>query len=196
MNDDYRKTGHFRQELPADLMRIEDHLASLRPRQDRLDRERLLFLAGRASAAVPQPAWRCGLNLEHRAWPAAFAAMTAIAAMLFGLLVSRPAVVEQPGAHSNVADAFGPALRRPGEPERQGVLLASDAYRVDIEHLLAQRDYPEDDPSMPSPSLPDGHRDRPTLTPRDWRRLIDAPAAVAPGTNESSCLCPHQGAHS
>ena len=39
-----------KRELPAELKAIEAELAALIPRTDELDRERLIFLAGQASA--------------------------------------------------------------------------------------------------------------------------------------------------
>ncbi len=80
------------QELSPSLKAIEAELASLTPRTDRLDRERLIFLAGRQSAAAGEvsPAKRRG----GWGWPAAFAAMTAVAAGLLVMLWSRP---EAPG---------------------------------------------------------------------------------------------------
>jgi hypothetical protein len=71
------------EELPPELKAMEAELSALRPRDDRLDRERLVFLAGQASTA-DRPA------MGRWAWPAAFAAMTAVAAGLLVALVLRP----------------------------------------------------------------------------------------------------------
>ena len=83
--------------LSDELQHFAAELARLRPREDRLDRERLAFLAGQASVApAPSKSLKTlGLPLESRAWPAAFAAMTAIAATLLCMLLTRP---EVPGA--------------------------------------------------------------------------------------------------
>jgi len=67
--------------LPADLLALEAELAALRPSGAPLDRDRLLFEAGRASAA---PARR------RFVWPAATAAMTAAAACLAVMLFYQP----------------------------------------------------------------------------------------------------------
>src|SRR5215213_6931081 len=70
--------------MPQELIAFEAQISALRPREDRLDRERLMFLAGQASAAGSR---------EHRSarrpwvWPAAFGAMTAAAAMLMVLMI-------------------------------------------------------------------------------------------------------------
>lgn len=70
--------------IPADLQSLELQLAALRPRTDRLDRDRLMFLAGQASAASPARTW-----LGYRRTSIALAAMTAVAATLLVLLVVR-----------------------------------------------------------------------------------------------------------
>jgi hypothetical protein len=70
---------------PEDLKALEAALAALVPRGDRLQRDRLMFLAGRAAASRP------GAAVSRRwAWPAAFSAMTAVAASLLVMLVTRP----------------------------------------------------------------------------------------------------------
>ncbi|NQT14713.1 MAG: hypothetical protein HQ582_18295 [Planctomycetes bacterium] len=78
------------EELPPELKAVEAELADLCPREDRLDRERLAFLAGQASVAgrTGRTAW---------AWPASLAGMTAVAATLLVILLVRPgpAVVER-----------------------------------------------------------------------------------------------------
>lgn len=79
------------EDLPPELKSLEAELASLNPRADRLDRDRLIFLAGQQS--VVAGAGRTGtvpISLRDNrdsprvrwAWPAAFAAMTAVAAAL------------------------------------------------------------------------------------------------------------------
>jgi len=66
--------------LPAELRQFESQLQLLAPLPGRLDRDQLLFLAGRASVHR-SPAWT---------WPTAFAASTAVAASLLFLLVTQP----------------------------------------------------------------------------------------------------------
>ena len=77
-----------KRELPAELKAIEAELASLVPRADELDRERLIFLAGQASArkATASPGGRASETI----WPIATAAMTAVAVSLLVVLVRRP----------------------------------------------------------------------------------------------------------
>ena len=70
---------------PEDLKALEAALAALVPRSDRLDRDRLMFLAGQATGSQPRAAVS-----RPWAWPAAFSAMTALAASLLLMLVTRP----------------------------------------------------------------------------------------------------------
>ncbi len=105
-----------REEHPKDdgseLSELETALAALVPRAERLNRDRLMFLAGQASAeskigigtggAGVSPATAAGTAAPHCpvgrpwrraawAWPTAFAAMTGIAASLLLALAIRPA---------------------------------------------------------------------------------------------------------
>lgn len=120
---------------PQDLKPFEAALASLVPRADRLDQQRLIFLAGRQSALKdhPRPATRSGVGL----WPAAFAAMTAAAGALLVMLLCRgePSVViryiKVPAAQTDLANpAPSPNDRQrnvslpPAEPAPQGPAAA------------------------------------------------------------------------
>jgi hypothetical protein len=92
--------GGERSEFRIPNSEFEQSLSSLAPRAARLDRDRLMFLAGQATrqasggrqppddldrrvARADSPASRWG-------WPAAFSAMTALAASLLIMLVNRP----------------------------------------------------------------------------------------------------------
>ena len=99
------------EDLSPDLKAIEAELASLTPRTGLLDRERLIFLAGQQSVAADDagPANRRG----GWGWPAAFAAMTAVAAMLLVMLLSRP---EAPGNVPFVEVPPGQAVDDPDAP--------------------------------------------------------------------------------
>jgi len=92
--------GELPAELPAELKAFEARLAALTPRPDRLDREALLFEAGRASAEV---------GSRHRwAWPSAFGAMATVAAVLLAV------VLLQPDPQPVVEYVY---VERPAEPE-------------------------------------------------------------------------------
>jgi hypothetical protein len=71
------------EKLPEELKAFEAALASLTPSADRLSRDRLMYMAGQAALASPKTHWH---------WPAAFSAMTALAATLAVLLISQPAI--------------------------------------------------------------------------------------------------------
>jgi hypothetical protein len=77
-----------KEQLP-ELTAFEAALAALTPRVEGFDRERLIFQSGRASvlprASGSSRRWACW------GWPAAFAAMTAVAASLAVMLWSRAA---------------------------------------------------------------------------------------------------------
>lgn len=71
----------------ADLTPFEAALASLAPRVEGFDRQRLMYLAGRESALREL---RGGRRVGRWAWPAAFATMTAVAASLLVMVCIRP----------------------------------------------------------------------------------------------------------
>jgi hypothetical protein len=74
-----------------DLSALEAALASLVPRADWLDRDRLMYLAGQASVAhTPAAGHPAAVSPRRWGWPAAFAAMTAVAASLLVALVMQP----------------------------------------------------------------------------------------------------------
>ncbi|HEX2475148.1 MAG TPA: hypothetical protein VHK01_10395 [Lacipirellulaceae bacterium] len=185
-------------ELPAELKALEARLAALAPRDDRLDRERLMFLAGRASVEGPieadNPSPR--VWLKTNAWPAAFTGMTAIAASLLVALVARP-VVSEPTFVQVASDANVGSLNRPFV-ERDlsltgSVLSPSDARRGDIETLVASAPLVA---SVDAPNSPRNEQDSATLTPAAWRQLIEAADVPRPDSNDSSEIRMPQGATS
>ena len=104
----WRMSG--KEERPEELKGLEAALADLVPRVEGFDRERLIFEAGRASAMaemgrLPSPPTPLpkgegrerapsllpkGEGRRGWAWPAAFSAMTALAATFLVMLISRP----------------------------------------------------------------------------------------------------------
>lgn len=78
----------------SDLAPFEATLSSLAPRAARLDRDRLMFSAGQAalqaSGGRQPPDVTANLPVSRWGWPAAFSAMTALAASLLVMLVNRP----------------------------------------------------------------------------------------------------------
>jgi hypothetical protein len=95
--------------LPPELKAVEAELAGLRPRTDRLQRDRLLYLAGQASFAGASSR-RSALLRVHWAWPATAAVMSAVAATLLVMLLSRPGpqiverFVERPAARPDAQE--------------------------------------------------------------------------------------------
>jgi hypothetical protein len=88
----------------CELSELEAELAALTPRAEKLNRDRLMFLAGQASVESRSSQTAVGriANLPHSrqvgklphvpwVWPAAFASMTCVAAILLAALVIRPA---------------------------------------------------------------------------------------------------------
>ena len=107
------------QEDVHDLSELEAALAALVPRAERLNRDRLMFLAGQASveskngqpgspaSATARPRRRAGW-----AWPAAFATMTGVAASLLVALAIRPA----PQVTERIVERIVTAPAAPQEP--------------------------------------------------------------------------------
>lgn len=136
---------------PCDVTAFEAALASLAPQVGQFDRDRLLFLAGRASAtrdAGTGTARRTGWR-----WPAATAAMTAVAACLLVMLCTRPGT-QSPVAQTAAAseepiclDLREQMLRQQVEfyePAQLSAALAAVAqgplpYHELIERLLADQ---------------------------------------------------------
>jgi len=134
---------------PSDLTAFEAALAALAPRANRLDRERLMFLAGQASVApadramgpvaqppsavqeLPGDSAQPGVAVPRRwAWPTAFAAMTAVAASLLIMLLTQPSseVVERPAQRRAAAPQNALAgAAQPGEGEPRAAAQDSPA---------------------------------------------------------------------
>ena len=74
--------------LPEDLIDIERALKSLSPRSSRLDRDRLMYLAGQAAAPCQRPAF--GSRGGHPVWPAIALTMTVAASLLGMTLLWQP----------------------------------------------------------------------------------------------------------
>ena len=110
--------GGERSEFQIPNSEFEQSLSSLAPRAARLDRDRLMFLAGQASGGRQPPVVMASSPASRWSWPAAFSAMTALAASLLVMLLNRPEpqVIER---IVRVPAAASPAIRRPAELDRQ-----------------------------------------------------------------------------
>jgi hypothetical protein len=106
MSAEKRKEDLGREDTEG-LKAFEAALAALAPRADRIDRDRLMFLAGQQSRPQSRvgQAQRSPTNYSTAwKWPAAFSAMTTVAAALAILLAIRPAAPQAAGGGStNIA---------------------------------------------------------------------------------------------
>jgi hypothetical protein len=199
MNErDDRALDRLSFELPADLKALEARFAALVPRDDRLNRERLMFLAGRASVEGPIAiASRMPRKwLVRNAWPAAFACMSAVAAMLLVSLINRPIVYRPHGTQIAAAERPVPVLRPSIERILHSdgdVLSVGDARHRDIEtrvsgesHLVA----------FDAANSPLNEQEPTALRPNAWRQIIDASEGMRPNSNDSSDMRALKGARS
>jgi hypothetical protein len=111
----------------GDLKEIEAALASLVPRADRLDRDRLMFLAGQAS--VVRRGQDRVVRVARWAWPSAFAATSAVAAGLLVALLMR----WQPGVDDRIAHVAAPVqvpAERAAAPESPQYPVLRTEYPV------------------------------------------------------------------
>jgi hypothetical protein len=182
-------------DMPAELKALEARLAALSPRDDRLDRERLMFFAGRASV---EGLFEAGDRMPHvllknKAWPAAFAGMTAIAASLLVALATRP-VVSQPAVVLVASDVHVASLNRPFVEQdlslNGDVLSPGDARRGDIETRVSSAPL-----VVAVDALNPSHigEDRAALTPRAWRQFSEDAETMRPKSNDASDIRIFQG---
>jgi hypothetical protein len=166
-----------------ELQAIEAEWSRLRPRADRIDRDRLMFLAGQASVAGRVDQLRPA-RLATWFWPTSCAGMTTVAAVLFAILVLRPesriaerAVNQaQPSATRDwnarpeaAGDAeFGVARASDGTVAR-GTWTAGMALRLGSD-LLALAPVPELSATAPAD---DSTGEQPILSRRSLRALLD-----------------------
>jgi hypothetical protein len=171
-----------------ELKSFEARLANLAPREDRLDREKLMFLMGQASERTgSEPSRSPSLKGRGnvRAWQAAFGGMSAIAATLMCMLVMRP--VENGLARSGDAAARHVELSPPkaelNGPSDDGmrVLVVRDAYSGDIEGRLLRLST-----TSGATDIPAEQSKRPALTPAGWRRVFDSNTSEASGAGSSA----------
>lgn len=186
-------------ELPDDLKSLEAGLNVLAPREDRLNRDRLVFLAGQASA-VPtnqRPIALLGVSLDAQVWPRAFAAISVVAATLLVMLLMRPSSTGNllPTAFNEVARGDRPPESRTeligkSRETRPGMLSAGDVRGVDVERWLTTRH----DDYVGAPAIDD--RGGPTLTPAGWRREFDDAKSPGVPMDKSSHLLIDRGVKS
>jgi hypothetical protein len=79
-------------ERSPQLQAFEAQLAALAPRDDRLDRDRLMYMAGQASVAEAREPRH---ERQRWAWPASLGAFAGAAAASLAIFVARPAPIAQ-----------------------------------------------------------------------------------------------------
>lgn len=185
------------EDLPPELKAIEAELASLTPRTDRLDRERLIFLAGQQSVA----AGHIGATTRVRrwGWPAAFSAMTAVAAsLLVALLLQGEPQVEVrivkvpvepadnaqvvPGPKVPTAPAVGP---RVGPPLENPELLPEPVAGSGLFALVGL-----DWAQLYDRGRPGSETSYPSLRDRVLREGVDSWPAPSPGVDVKPTSAP------
>lgn len=172
-----REEAEFGLPTDASLERFAAELAALSPRA-RLDRDRLMYRAGQASAAMPT----YGRDARRWAWPAAFGSMTAVAASLLLLLALRPS----PRVVERIVRVPMPAP----QPQRADVhpsATLADAVPINVKHPVAPKGLPLDPPvyldlrdrvlamgldSFSPPGAPSD--DRPDSRPANYRDLLNS----------------------
>ncbi len=144
-----------------DLTDLEHRLAALRPTSDRLDRDRMLFEAGRASARA---------EARSRAWALSAAASALVAIGLgVGLARERSRALDLERALI-AAKGTSPAHTAPSPTPARAIEVAPDSYLALSHRVLAGLDEMTsvsyrrtDGPASPAPGRP--------LSPRGLRDL-------------------------
>ncbi len=177
----------------SELKSFEARLASLSPRDDRLDRERLMFLMGQASeraGSEPSPNPSLTGRGNVRGWQAAFGAMSAIAVTLMCMLVMRPAEnsLARSGAMAKKQVELSPQEAEINGPSDDGmrILVVRDVYSGDFEGRVQRLST-----ASGGADVPVEQSKRPALTPAGWRRVFDSSTSEASG--EESSAMPRSG---
>jgi hypothetical protein len=188
-------------------------LAALRPRSDRLDRDRLMFLAGQASVGSQ----KCRRTTRSRFWPAATATMTAAAAALLVMFVASPrveiierivAVPTQAGGEG-VRPAPDAAIqpeaieRRPATEPRRAAQPTTSRFAAALAGWLPASDGPSPRATMSYPGVRDavlahgldslptppsaaGGNREPDSVPSSYRSLRESLLEIEPAGSPSS----------
>jgi hypothetical protein len=190
MNPDHDTPDKPTRDESIELQSFAAQLAQLSPRTDRLDRERLIFLAGQASVSPgfsqpvsPSRDWR-----RHPIWPAAFAGMSMLSAALLAILLARSTATDSTvrDFSSFASNEFDDAntVARPTRPQTSSraanALSPRDARRADIEFNLSKSTQLIDG----APQVIEPHR--PVLTPAAWNELSEQSVPALPPTDSSN----------
>lgn len=162
-------------QTPIELQATESRLRLLAPRADRMDRERLIFLAGKASVEVVQ------LPTARWAWPASLAAMTALAATLLVMLLNVPKISPLESASpkkslTELRQDFAQQLPKPQKP--RGITTATIYREKELENLLnGESTFAANRGTQDSHST-EPYRQQPILTPSSWEKLLDESISI------------------
>jgi hypothetical protein len=157
-----------------DLKAVEAQLAALRPRDDRLDRERLMFLAGQASVQVGwrrQPA-----TLARWGWSTSFGAVAGTAAAVFVMLVLRS--VEFDRFTAPAGGVRGVEMASAGEPSQfwpprlEGRLYAAGMPLKRYEQILDLNESIGPDGDGPLVDVKSLAADSPSFTSRSFDEAL------------------------
>ncbi|HUE74701.1 MAG TPA: hypothetical protein VMP01_27785 [Pirellulaceae bacterium] len=186
-------------ELPADVnpYQIEPELTAYAPRPPRIDRDRLMFEAGRA-AEVSHPAASAALSLRPGAiawfppapqspppmnwlWPASTMAMTVVAVGLGLALLVRPVPLERVQVVERVVRIPSHAPQAVPQP-----LAVSSGHRDQANHDFAGPAAEDEAPVLTLESLPENH----VLRIRQVALTQDIDALAPPVSSDTARLTP------
>jgi hypothetical protein len=140
--------------LPDELEELQRALKLLEPLPGRLDRSRLIYLAGRASAGVAPSGTTAARAKQKRnwAWPASTAAMTLVAATLAVALAVRPpprqqivretVYVKQPALDASDIRrtlVFDPAPQQPASVDEPGGVLTAPFLGMSMQRAVLEQ---------------------------------------------------------
>lgn len=162
------KDEHLDQEMSAELREIESRLQTLSPRDGRLNRDQLMYLAGRASAEATEP------NTIRLAWPTSLAAVSALAATIFVMLLTKPAAI--PPETKTFVELRQKHEAKDSRNQNWHRITTATLYRekelgqlLSNENLLARND------DQPHAKLVEEPLPETTLTPGSWDELFNDP---------------------
>jgi hypothetical protein len=134
-----------------------------------------------------------GVPVESRAWPAAFATMTAIAASLFIALLVRPNTIQLPTSMTTGSNTHRPAPLSIELQRNQEVLAVRDAHSDNFETRLAGRATKQASQDF---LLHTFDNETSVLTPGSWQQLIGDPKSGDPTGSGAFAHPRNQGVNS
>jgi hypothetical protein len=171
---------------PNELQSFESRLARLAPRDDRLDRVRLAFLAGQASRFATETSPSSRSWLRHPVWPAAFAGMSTLAATFLVILLVRPGTTDSSQLNSRslastdrsevTPKSVGTKTFDRGTDTLSPRLALDDDFEIKLANPVAF--------TVGLPKTPE-RSGRPAPTPTMWKEFSDGPSTTNPPSDSS-----------